>query len=474
MKTKVSFSSKVDEIKNRVYLINEKVTQKFLSEEENKYLLSQLENKQTLVSFNRFGYFVFVFYLEEKEQNKDLENLRIGGFQLVKELNTQKITQILVNSTNPEYKLAFTEGIYLGNYQFLKYFKDKEQKANALKEIILEDNGYSKEDKAIFISTLEGVVWARDLGNEPLSYLTAHKLSEEISAKSSEAGYQVQVLDKKQIEALKMGGLLAVNRGSIEPPTFNIIEYNPQNAKNEKPIVLVGKGVVFDTGGLSLKPTAHSMDLMKSDMCGAAAVAGAIYAIAKAKLDIHIVGLIPATENRPGQNAYAPGDVVNMYDGTTVEVLNTDAEGRMILADALAYAKKYNPKLVIDLATLTGAAVRAIDKEAIATMPVCDANTLEHLKEASWRTYERIWEFPMWEEYGESLKSDIADLKNLGGANAGMITAGKFLEHFTDYPWVHLDIASTAFLEAPYKYHGKNATGAGVRLLVEFLKNYVQ
>jgi leucyl aminopeptidase len=267
-----------------------------------------------------------------------------------------------------------------------------------------------------------------------------------------------------------MGGLLAVNKGSIDPPTFTIMEWSSKNASNKKPIVLVGKGIVYDTGGLSLKPTANSMDIMKCDMGGSAAVVGAMYAIAKAKLDVHVIALIPATDNRPSGNAYAPGDVITMFDGTTVEVLNTDAEGRLILADALSYAKKYDPELVIDLATLTGAAARAIGKQGIVAMGN-DKKTMESLKESGDEVHERIAEFPFWPEYSSDLKSTIADLKNLGGPEGGAITAGKFLEHFTDYPYTHLDIAGPAFSMSAFNYRGVGGTGVGVRILFDFLKN---
>jgi leucyl aminopeptidase len=238
-------------------------------------------------------------------------------------------------------------------------------------------------------------------------------------------------------------------------------------------LVLVGKGVVYDTGGLSIKPTAGSMDMMKSDMSGAAAVIGAIYAIAKAKLAVHVIGLIPATDNRPGENAIAPGDVITHFDGTTVEVLNTDAEGRLILADALAYAKKYKPELVIDLATLTGAAARAIGPEGIVYMGTAETEVKISLEVAGREVYERLVEFPLWDEYKDQLKSSIADMTNLGGPNAGAITAGMFLKHFTDYPWLHLDIAGPAYLTKPNGYLTQGGSGVGVRLLFQFIKEKI-
>ena len=235
--------------------------------------------------------------------------------------------------------------------------------------------------------------------------------------------------------------------------------------------MLVGKGVVYDTGGLSLKPTPNSMDMMKCDMAGAAAVAGTMYAIAKAKLPVYVVALVPATDNRPGGNAYAPGDVITMYNGMTVEMLNADAEGRMILADALSYAQKYNPKLVIDLATLTGAAVAAIGQSGIVAMGTADERTKSKLKQSGNNVYERLAEMPFWEDYDDLIKSDIADMKNLGGPNAGAITAGKFLARYVNYPWMHFDIAGPAWLSGRDGYRLKGGTGVGVRLLFDYLKN---
>lgn len=211
------------------------------------------------------------------------------------------------------------------------------------------------------------------------------------------------------------------------------------------------------------------MDWMKSDMAGAAAVVGVMHALAKNNIPLHVVGLIPATDNRPGGRAFAPGDIITMYSGKTVEVLNTDAEGRLILADALCFAKKYKPELVIDLATLTGSAVRAVGKEGMVMMGNAAEETRQQLKIAGEKVYERLVEFPLWEEYQKQLESDMADIKNIGSADAGAITAGKFLEYFTDYNWIHLDIAGTAFLPTPDTYRGKNGTGSGVRLLYQFL-----
>ena len=266
-----------------------------------------------------------------------------------------------------------------------------------------------------------------------------------------------------------MGGLLGVNRGSPDPPTFNILEWKPKNAVNKAPIVLVGKGVVYDTGGLSLKPTPHSMDYMKCDMAGAAAVAGALYAVAKRKLPLHVVGLIPATDNRPGGRAYVPGDVLRMHNGLTVEVMNTDAEGRLIMADALSFGERYKPELVLDAATLTGAAARAIGTQGVVAMGTAPEKEFKALEEAGMAVHERVARFPFWDEYDKELDSDIADLKNLGGDLAGAITAGKFLARFTTRPYIHLDIAGPAFLHKPEPWKPRGGTGVGVRLFYRFL-----
>lgn len=365
---------------------------------------------------------------------------------------------------------AIAESIYLSNYQFLNYKSKKDRNTLAEAGIVTGNKAdASRVTRAAKIA--RAVELARDMVNEPVITLTAKALGQRAEQLAKEYGFKAEVFNKKQIQTLKMGGLLAVNSGSIDPPTFTILEWKPKKASNDKPVVLVGKGVVYDTGGLSLKPTLNSMDAMKSDMAGAAAVIGTFCALAALDVPVHVIGLIPATDNRPGENAYTPGDVITMFDGSTVEVLNTDAEGRMILADALAYAKKYKPELVIDLATLTGAQIIALGFQACAMMGTATEETKHALRAAGQRTYERAVELPLWEEYKEQLKSDIADMKNIGGSPAGSITAAKFLEQFTDYPWIHLDIAGPSFLGAADAYRPRNGTGFGVRLLTEFIQS---
>ncbi len=435
-----------------------------LSPEQHNYFKGQLKS-QKMTFTNNSGVFTFIVKTDKLEDNQEKEGLRKIA-ATVFEIAKKECAELAIHGSSAESVELFAEGLSLASYQFEKYLsKDKKEKIKLTKVTTTNKDANLKK-----INTLvDATVWARDLVNEPLSFLTAKQLAEELKEKCSAVGIKVDVFGKSKILSLKMGGILAVNRGSIDPPSFTILEYKPENAVNSKPIVLVGKGIVFDTGGLSLKPTSNSMDFMKSDMGGAAAVAGATVAIAELKLPIHVITLIPATDNRPGVNAYVPGDIVTMFDGTTVEVLNTDAEGRMVLADALAYAKKFNPSLVIDAATLTGSAVAAIGLLGMVAMGNAPKSDFDLLEAAGLATHERIVQFPFWDDYAEEMKSNIADLKNIGGPYAGAITAGKFLEHFTNYPYIHLDLAGPTFLHKKDSYRGVGGTGVGVRLLTEFL-----
>ncbi len=442
---------------------------------ERRYVEERFGDDRDTAQLNHLDHHLFVRRLAEEKvpANQLLEEARIAAHSMHPALNDLGITRldIINGGVTPEETIAFAEGLALTSYQFLKYKTGEKEEKFSLDEIHLYDDGLTDDQVLKLDNLLRAVYIAKDLVNEPLSYLSAVQLSAEFEKMGKEAGFSVEVFNKKKIESLKMGGLLAVNKGSVDPPTFSIMTYHPQGAVNKNPIVLVGKGVVYDTGGLSLKPTLDSMDYMKCDMGGAAAVAGALYAAAKNNLPLWIIGLVPATDNRPDGNAYVPGDVVTMYDGTSVEVLNTDAEGRMILADALSYAKQYDPEVVIELSTLTGAAQMAIDKYGIVGMGNAGREIMDNLKICGEATSERIAEFPFWDEYKEHLKSDIADLKNIGGKYAGAITAGKFLEHFTDYPYIHLDIAGPSFNKIPFNYRGKGGSGVGVRILYNYLLN---
>lgn len=444
------------------------------TEDEINFIKKEFRFKRHVIDVNRFKNHLFVAYLDLLGvRAKRLENIRKYGFTAQKMVNEAKTERIVIYPINAskEETLAFAEGMILGNYQFLKYKTDEENKnQNTLRQVDIYSDEINDSDIEELSVLTHAVRISKDLVNEPVSYMTAVQFSEEFKTLGTGSGAKVEVFNKKKIESLKMGGLLAVNKGSIDPPTFTVMEWKPENPINAKPYVFVGKGVVYDTGGLSLKPTS-SMDTMKCDMAGGAAVACALYVIARLKLPVHVVGLIPATDNRPDGNAYAPGDVITMHNGSTVEVLNTDAEGRMILADALSYAKKYDPELVIDIATLTGSAVRAIGSMAMVGMNAKAESEFELLKRSGENVHERIVEFPLWDEYKDMLKSEIADLKNIGGPDAGAITAGKFLEHFTDYPYIHLDIAGPAYLDKADHYRGIGGTGVGVRLFYDFIKS---
>jgi leucyl aminopeptidase len=445
----------------------------FLSEEETNFVNGQFKNGLAVAELIIPKKSIFVVASPKAENLDDtLEKYRRTGASIAARLNLLKQKEVTVYSEKNKIELlAFAEGIILANYKFSKYKPDNK---NTLEKIRLSSETELTNDLQELTILLDAIYKTRDLVNEPVLFLTAEQFSEEITKLGKEAGFTTEVFNKSKIQSLKMGGLLAVNAGSLNPPTFNILEYKPVNAINTKPFVLVGKGVVYDTGGLSLKPTEHSMDMMKCDMAGGAAVAGAFYAIAKNNLPLYIIGLIPATENRPDGNAITPGDIITMHNGKTVEVLNTDAEGRLILADALSYAKKYDPELVIDLATLTGSAVRAIGKEGIVYMGTADKNTKEEFEKTGRNVFERLVEFPLWEDYDTHMQSDIADLKNIGGPEAGAITAGKFMQHFTSYPWLHLDIAGGAFMTSSFHYWVKGGTGLGVKLLYKFLKDKIK
>ncbi|NLX28376.1 MAG: leucyl aminopeptidase [Bacteroidales bacterium] len=403
-----------------------------------------------------------------KEPAALAESFRKAGAAWAETIRREKSEKVaVIGDSGTAATLAFAEGFLLGGYTFSRYKKEKEDFMPGTLEIL--DEGITVAELEELETVAAAVCWARDLVNEPLSRMTAADLAGAVSIEASGAGVTTEVFHRQKIEALKMGGLLAVNRGSVDPPTFTVMEYKPEGHLNDKPVVLVGKGVVFDTGGLSLKPTPKSMDYMKSDMAGAAAIAAALVAAARNRLPLYLVGLIPATDNRPDGNAITPGDVITMYDGTTVEVLNTDAEGRLILADALSYARKYDPMLVIDVATLTGGASIIAGSHGICAMSE-HPEWMEPLRECGEEVYERIVELPLWEEFAQPLKSDIADLSNLGSREGQTIVAGHFLRHFTAYPWIHLDIAGPAFLFERDGYRPKGATGCAVRLLYRFLK----
>jgi leucyl aminopeptidase len=465
-------------VKHQVFIIDE--TKKLgnvpgINADETKFLVASFEKEQTLVTINRYGHFLFVYLLKNKKTEwQTREAGRKAGAELASLCNKHKIDEIAITNLSGQGYAATTmaEGMALANYQFLKYRSDAKKIAHTLRTISFDKSSATVKEVNQLNIVITAIYSARTLVNEPLNYLSAEQLAKDITQLGKEGGFKVTVLNKARLEKEKMGGILAVNMGSVHPPTFTIMEYAPKKSLNKKPIVLVGKGVVYDTGGLSLKPTANSMDRMKSDMSGAALVSCAMYAIAKMQLPLHVIALVPATDNRPGGNAYVPGDVITMYSGKTVEVLNTDAEGRLLLGDALHWAKRYKPELVVDFATLTGAASVAVGEHGIVCMGTADEKTKQALRESGNNQYERLVEYPLWDEYGDQIKSEIADIKNVGGSSGGAITAGKFLEHFTDYPWMHFDIAGVSFATAKKGYIPVGGTGYGLRMLLDFLMHY--
>lgn len=369
---------------------------------------------------------------------------------------------------------AMVEGAILGGYRFTHYRSEKEGSSKDVRAMTLLANR-ANQVSAMKSGVRRGeasakATWfARDLCNHPANVMTPSRVVQEAQNIAKEFSVKLTVLERKDQEKAGMGGMLGVSRGSQEPPKFIVLEYAGAK-KKERPVVLVGKTVTFDSGGISLKPS-ENMEQMKADMTGGAEVLGTVRAAAQLRLPLNIVGILPATENMPGGRATKPGDILRMLNGKTVEVQNTDAEGRLILADGLAYAARFNPQCLVDIATLTGACIVALGQFAIGMMGNDDALKAD-LKQAGEQAGERVWEMPLWEEYFEQLKSDVADMRNIGGRGGGMITAGMFLSKFVgDCPWVHLDIASTDWSSSERPYIGKGPTAIGTRLLVQWLVN---
>ncbi|WP_299644194.1 leucyl aminopeptidase [uncultured Chloroflexus sp.] len=367
---------------------------------------------------------------------------------------------------------AFAEGSVLGSYRYLRYKSDREEPPSLTP--ILQAGA---DAEAAVAGVRRGQIiarataFARDLANGPGNEVTPAFLGQTALELGERLGLKVTVLDKPQLVEQGFGGILAVGQGSANEPRFIVMEHGV--AGNGPTICLVGKGITFDTGGISIKP-AEKMDDMKMDMSGAAAVFGAMQAVAELQVPLHVVGIVCAAENMPSGTAYRPGDIIRTLSGKTVEVLNTDAEGRIVLADGLYYAQRYQPAAIVDLATLTGAIMVALGPHAVGLMGN-NQELANRLIAAGETTAERVWQLPLWDEYRDAMKSEIADLKNTGGRYGGAITAAAFLAAFVgDYPWAHLDIAGTAWVEKPARaYQSRGATGIGVRLLVEWLQGYV-
>jgi len=369
---------------------------------------------------------------------------------------------------------SFVTGLLLGVYQFNEFKTLEREKIKEIEEVIIL--GETAEEMKLLNDGVrtgkiisESVYMARDLVNGPSNRITPTALAEKAQQIAKDHAMEIQVLEVSQAESIGMGAFVAVAKGSQEPGKFIILEYNKGKGLNT--VALVGKGITFDSGGISIKPS-EKMERMKDDMSGAASVLAIMEAASKLQLPLHLAGIIPATENLPSGKSYKPGDVLKTFSGQTVEVISTDAEGRLILSDALTYSLRYQPKAIIDLATLTGACVIALGDYVIGLFGN-DEILLKQVEEASGKTGEKIWRLPLWDEYFEYLKSDVADFRNIGTRSAGAIIGGIFLSKFVEKtPWVHLDIAGPAYIEKERPYTPKGGTGVGVRLLIQLLRDW--
>lgn len=461
---------------NLIFLYGDDVAERSLplSKKEVEVLkLRRSAEKDAILSFDRLPYHIYVVCFDsELPANESQELLRRSADRLLQILKSDKQDSALLTGEGliPEELVAFVEGLVIADYSFDRY---KSKTPEHLVSLAIDERFLSQDELDRNQRLWNRIFWCREWVNLPVADLNAAEFADELASIAHDLGVKCTVFDKRQIESQGMGGLLGVNKGSVDEPRFTLLEYKPSDAVNDKPLVLVGKGVMYDTGGLNIKPDDY-MQEMKSDMAGAATMASVLFAAADNRLPVHIVACLPMTDNRPGFNAFAADDILTMYDGTTVEVVNTDAEGRLILADAIAYAvKNLDPELIIDCATLTGAAVRAIGTYGIAAMQQQAHNPFNLLRIVGEQVYERIVEFPFWKEYDELIKSDVADIKNCGISEAGAITAGKFLAHFAkQVPYIHLDIAGVAYYSKKQHYYNTGASGFGMRLLYAFLQTY--
>ncbi len=363
-------------------------------------------------------------------------------------------------------------GAIMGLFELDKY-RTKEKELRELKSVTVMIEGADKKavqrgvDRGRIIG--ESTNFTRDLANEPGGYMTPTILAARAKQVAKEFGLSIDILDQRQMEKLGMGSLLGVSRGSDEPPKLIVMKYKPAKSSSKDLLALVGKGITFDSGGISLKP-GENMELMKYDMTGAATVIGTMRAIAQLKPSIPVLGVAPCSENLPSGKATKPGDILKAMTGKTIEVINTDAEGRLVLADAIAYARKLGATKIIDMATLTGAVSIALGDVNTAILGT-DQNLIDEVIASGVEVGEKFWQLPLDNEYTKQIKSDIADIKNVGGKKAGTITAAAFLKEFAEEtPWAHLDIAGTAWGDPATPFRSKGPTGVAVRTLVEFIE----
>lgn len=390
-----------------------------------------------------------------------------------KELGISEFVLIPFKNMDKEHLSAMVEGIKLSDYSFNNYKRDEDR--NDLNQVrILIRNDMKNSQKIIQHSVVvsDAVIFTRDISNLPPNDCSPKDLATLSKKLSENQKVKVRVIEKEEMKSYGFEGILAVGKGSASSPKLIVLEYS--GSTKNRPIVIVGKAVTFDTGGISIKPP-EKMEEMKFDKCGGCNVLGIMKAVSDLGLDTNVIGIIPAVENMPSGTSYRPGDIIKMYNRKTVEVLNTDAEGRIILGDALSFAvKTFAPKAIIDMATLTGAAIIALGTN-VAALVGNDDDLVTKILEYSNLTGEKIWQLPLFEEYKEQLKSSNADMKNIGGRSAGAITAAAFLSNFVeDTPWVHLDIAGTAWTQEGTKeksYNPKGATGFGIRTIVKYISS---
>jgi len=412
-----------------------------------------------------------------KRDKYQLDDARKAAGNAVKEVQSRHIPEFGIEllgrsslqASSAEVAQAVTEGLMLGSYRFSEYKTNTDEDLYTSKKAIV----ISEEDvsSAVARGAMLGraSLFVRDLANHPSNVMTPTRLAEEAEQIAKSGGFKCRVYDRDEVEKMGMGAFAGVAKGAEEPPKFIVLEYHG-GEKKAPPVAFVGKGITFDTGGISIKPS-KKMHEMKYDMCGAGAVLGIMHAVAEIKPPINIVAAVAATENMPGGKAYKPGDILKAYSGKTIEVLNTDAEGRLALADALAFVREeFQPQFMINFATLTGAAVVALGHRASALLGN-DDDLIRDILAAGDYTGERCWQLPLWEEYSTDLESDAADIQNIGEQGAGTITAGAFLKAFVgDTPWAHLDIAGTAWWSQEQPYIPKGASGVGVRVMMRWLE----
>jgi leucyl aminopeptidase len=415
-----------------------------------------------------------------KPETLSIRGIRAGLYAVAKTARKHREKNIAVVVTHGLPKLDAAESVRVlaellaaADYKYDAYITvAQDKKASAIRATLIAPQSLDakalRREQNEAQAVADGVRTVRDLGNAPGNLATPTFIAHRATQVAKEVGVKCTVYGRQAIERMKMGGLLAVNRGSAEEPRFIVLQYTPRRAKQH--VALVGKGITFDSGGISIKP-AEKMEEMKFDMCGAAAVIGTIEAAAKLELPVKITGVIPSTENLPGGRAYKPGDIITMMSGKTVEIVNTDAEGRMILADALHYASELKPDHILDYATLTGACVVALGSEATGLFSNND-ELAQKLIECGERVGERLWRLPEWDSYTDLIRSEWADMKNSGGRWGGATTAAVFLKEFVNCPsWAHLDIAGTAYAEAETARESRGALGTGVRVTIEYLRS---